>query len=465
MLLDARGEKDVLLVDADSGLGLTTEDVLRRAGELAEMAAGATLAFLFAGSIMDHARDLLALLEAEIPVALLDPGMRADTRASLLSRYRPDLVIGERPPRVDGYSEVTPNSWRAESPGPLSHPDLAVLLTTSGSTGSPKLVQLSRANIRSNAEQIAISLEINESDRGVTLLPLFYSFGMSILTSHMVAGSSVLVTDRGLLDSQLWDDLKRYKVTLLPGVPQSFAMLKRLGFAERDLPAVRGLLQAGGRLPVELVDEFDELMKSRGGALYVMYGQTEASPRIACLPPQDLPEKRGSAGKALRGGRLVAMDDDSELPAGDIGEIVYSGPNVMMGYAQERADLILGDIQGDTLRTGDLGYVDQEGFLFLTGRTKRIAKLAGERVSLDEIEASISGLGAVAAVDAGDHGVTVFTTESNEALQSQTRRCLARHLRVAARLIRIEYVDELPILSNGKTDYQTLSTWIREAGQ
>ena len=157
------------------------------------------------------------------------------------------------------------------------------------------------------------------------------------------------------------------------------------------------------------------------------------------------------------------MDDDGELPAGATGEVVYSGPNVMMGYAQERSDLILGDIQGNTLRTGDLGYVDQDGFLFLTGRTKRIAKLAGERVSLDEIEASISSLGPVAAVDAGDRGVTVFATESDEALLSQARRSLARHLRVAARLIRIEHVDEFPTLPNGKTDYQTLSTWIREA--
>lgn len=460
MLLSVRPGSDVVLVDAATGATVTVEQIVARAAELSGAATVRGLSFLVGRNTIENVRDFLALLEAGIPVALLDPAVDGDVMGSLTDAYRPDLVIGAEGP--EGYAEVLPGVRRSGSPGPVPHPELAVLLTTSGSTGSPKFVRLSAGNVRANAEQISASLGLSGSDRGVTALPLFYSFGMSVITSHAVAGSSVLVTDRGLLDAQFWDDLRTYTVSLLPGVPQSFAMLKRLGFAERELPRLRALLQAGGRLPVDLVDEFDAAMKARGGALYVMYGQTEAAPRIACLPPERLPDKRGSAGVALAGGRLVATRGDEELAAGEVGEIVYSGPNVMMGYATSRADLALGDVQGTALRTGDLGYVDADGFLFLTGRTKRIAKLAGERVSLDEIEGLAADLGPVAAVDAGERGVVVFTTETDESTRAQARRGLARKLRVAVRLIGVEFVDALPTLANGKVDYPELTRLTKE---
>ena len=456
MLLRERSDADVLLLDAESGAVVTAAEVRARAAQLRALV-GPGLAFLAGGNSLDGVRDFVAALEAGIPVALIDPGLDSDLLAGLVERYRPDVMLHGATSDMEGFVESARGVWVAQERGPASHVDLAVLLTTSGSTGSPKLVRLSRDNVLANAGQIVASLGIGPSDRGVTALPLFYSFGMSIVTSHLLAGSSVLVTERGVLDRQFWQDLSTYEVTFLPGVPQTFAMLKRLGLLDQAPPSLRAVLQAGGRLAPPLVTHFAELMRARGGEFFVMYGQTEAAPRIACLPPDMLPEKLGSAGVVLPGGHLVAMENEVVLAPGEVGEIVYSGPNVMMGYAQNRADLALGDLQGDTLRTGDLGYVDRDGFLFLTGRSKRIAKLAGSRVSLDEVEEMVADLGHVAAVDAGDAGICVFTTTADPEVVSDARRYLARRLHVAVKLVSVEQVEVLPLLANGKVDYNGLT--------
>jgi acyl-CoA synthetase (AMP-forming)/AMP-acid ligase II len=343
-------------------------------------------------------------------------------------------------------------------PGTPTAPDLAVLLSTSGSTGSPKLVRLSRENIRSNAQAIASSLALRPQDRAVTSLPLFYSFGMSLITSHMMAGSSVLVTNRSVLEREFWANADDGGVTHLAGVPQTYAMLKRLGFSSMELPHLRGLLQAGGRLDPRLIAEFSADAADRGRQFFVMYGQTEAAPRMACLPPERLPEKIGSAGLALEGGRFKILDESGvALEAGKQGEIVYSGPNVMMGYAEVREDLTRGDDTGGELHTGDLGHLDDEGFLFITGRTKRIAKIAGARVSLDEVEAMLDSLSAVAAVATSEDGIAVFTTTNDRAKIDAARRRLSHDLGAPFSLLRFVAVDELPLLSSGKVDYARLS--------
>lgn len=409
-----------VLVDP-SGTRVTLADIKARAAHLAALA-DRPLTFLTADTTLGAVTDFLALRELRWPVFLMDANWTEEQRARLIDRYQPGLILPGGP-----TGATTP-----------THPDLGVLLTTSGSTGSPKLVRLSHANVESNARQIVATLGLGADDRGVTALPLHYSFGMSVVTSHTLAGGSVLVTDKGLLDRAFWSDLGAAGVTFLPGVPQSYAILKRLGLP--DLPKLRALIQAGGRLDPALVSHFAQLKP-----FYVMYGQTEAGPRMACLPPDRLPEKLGSAGLAMPGGAFGI----------DHGEVVYSGPNVMMGYAEHVEDMILPDVQGDTLRTGDLGYLDDEGFLFLTGRLKRIVKLAGNRVALDEIEALVPELAPVAAVDAGEDGVVLFS-ESAASLHAAARKRLARELRIAVKLVDVRAIERLPVLSSGKIDYAAL---------
>jgi acyl-CoA synthetase (AMP-forming)/AMP-acid ligase II len=282
---------------------------------------------------------------------------------------------------------------------------------------------------------------------------------MSLITSHIAAGGSILASGRSVIEPALWDQMARFGVTHFAGVPQSFAMMHRLRPHDRDLPSLRGLLQAGGRLSPTLIEAFDNDCRTRGREFFVMYGQTEAAPRMACLPPGRLRDKVGSVGQAIPGGHFQIRDArDAPLASGEVGEVVYTGPNVMMGYANRREDLGNGDEFGGVLHTGDLGYLDREGFLFLVGRAKRIAKLAGVRVSLDEVEMIAEQfLPTVVAVARGDDGVALITTETDAGVLEQARRSVASELGAPFRLLSTHVVEHLPLLANGKIDYGSLS--------
>lgn len=456
-----RKSDDVLLTDAASGEVVTAAEVSDLANRFAESADG--VALLFADLSLLSLTRFLALVEARIPVVLLDASMTFDASARLLSIYSPELVLtpdAESPAlhKLRGGEIRAAGEWVSRRKArTMPNPELAVLLTTSGSTGSPKLVRLSRDNILSNARAISDSLSLRPSDRVVTSLPIFYSFGMSLVTSHVVAGSSVVVTSRSVLEREFWSQMAENGITHFAGVPPTYAMLKRLRFRDRELPHLRALLQAGGRLAPELIAHFAEDSERKGRQFFVMYGQTEASPRMACLPPERLPQKLGSVGLALKGGTFrIVGEDGRELPTGQAGEIIYEGPNVMMGYAQSREDLARGDEQAGILRTGDLGYLDEDDFLYVTGRTKRIAKVSGVRVSLDDVEAMLASIAPVAVVEAPDDGIVVYTTHCDQVVVDDARRQLARDLAAALPLIKVNRVTDLPLLPSGKTDYGRL---------
>jgi len=240
-------------------------------------------------------------------------------------------------------------------------------------------------------------------------------------------------------------------------VPYTYQMLHRLGFDNFDVPSLRVLTQAGGRLEPRLVRHFHERMAARGGRFYVMYGQTEAVARIAILPPERLPEKLGSVGQVLAGGELRI--DASAAPAGSppgVGEVVYRGANVMLGYAESAADLSRGDELGGELRTGDLGYLDADGLLFLTGRSKRVGKLFGLRVSLDEVEEMVRERGPAAVVEHGDR-LLVFCAFGDVTVLDGVQRELATRLRVHRSGFELRWLEQLPTLASGKVDYQRLS--------
>jgi acyl-CoA synthetase (AMP-forming)/AMP-acid ligase II len=202
-------------------------------------------------------------------------------------------------------------------------------------------------------------------------------------------------------------------------------------------------------------------MASRGGRFFVMYGQTEATARIAYVPPDRLPEKLGSAGIAIPGGRLRVDPDGTESDRGGPptpGEVVYEGPNVMLGYADGPADLAAGDELHGVLRTGDLGYLDDEGFLFLVGRSKRIAKVFGLRVNLDEVEVTLRAHGP-AAVVGGDDSLWAFCAFGTEAELETLAGELARRYRLHPTALRLRRVDVVPTTAAGKIDYRQVQAW------
>lgn len=354
-------------------------------------------------------------------------------------------------------SRLIPNGGAEGCP---LHPELALLLTTSGSTGSPKLVRLSGRNLAANAASIVQYLELGADERPITTLPMNYSYGMSVVNSHMLAGAPILLTTGGILEREFWDMVRREGATSLAGVPYTYQMLHRLGFTGMELPRLRYLTQAGGKLASELHREFAVWAAETGRRFYVMYGQTEAAPRMGYLPPERAVEKCGSMGVPIPGGQFRLEDaGGGEITAPDtVGELIYRGENVAMGYAQTAADLAVGDEWNGRLATGDMAKRDGDGFYYIVGRKKRFVKLYGSRVNLDEAERLLAARfpGAGFACAGRDDLLFVYTDSRDPALPGEALRYISGETRLPSRAFRVGVLDAIPKNESGKTLYAAL---------
>lgn len=345
------------------------------------------------GSVLTYIQSLRHDL---VPI-LMDKKTNHEQLMGIIDKYRPEYAaVPEKYMMHPGkdYEE----KWRSkgyiyyarktEEESCKLYKDLALLLSTSGSTGSPKFVKISKMNLQSNTSSIASYLHITESDRPITTLPMSYTYGLSIINSHLYRGATILLTEASVMEQTFWDFFKKQQATTFGGVPYTYKMLKFIGFLDMQLPSLKIMTQAGGKLPVSLQKIFTAYGKAYDRPLIVMYGQTEATARMAYLPWKDAEQKQGSIGIAIPGGRFW-LKDTSESVITDsykTGELIYDGPNVTMGYAVDRRSLMTGDENHGRLATGDLAYRDDDGFYYIAGRKKRFIKLLGNRISLDETE-------------------------------------------------------------------------------
>ena len=380
---------------------------------------------------------------------ILMPAGDDGARRSIEERFRPDLCY--RP--VAGRWRLLDGATPASEP---LHPALALMLMTSGSTGHGKGVRLSRGALAANAGAIAQFLGLRAADRGVLHLPLHYSYGLSVLNSHLAVGASLHVTEASILDPGFLGALREHRCTNFPGVPHSYELLESVGFREEEFPDLRFMTVAGGRMPEHMVCRYRDHLAATGRQLFVMYGQTEATARIAYLPPALLDRHPDRIGIAIPGGELGLVDDEGRaIDAADtVGELVYRGPNVMMGYAEDRADLERGP-EVDLLRTGDLADRDRAGLYRIVGRTRRMSKIGGVRIGHDALEAALAEAGIAAAVVGDDRRLIAFHAPSHAGLE--VRRKLAAASGLAWRQVEARALEPLPRLATGKLDYQTLA--------
>lgn len=366
----------------------------------------------------------------------------------MVQTYRPGVVIDS-----DGIHHRHRGDYHL-------HPDLALLLSTSGSTGSPKLVRLSHANLLANAAAIADYLGIRETDRAATTLPMSYCYGLSVIHSHLLNGAGLILTEHSVTDGEFWKLFQRHRGTSFAGVPYTFELLGRVGFDAMDLPNLRYLTQAGGRMPAEHVRRFAELGQRQGWDLFVMYGATEATARMAYLPPELATSRPGTIGMPIPGGSFTIEPVDG-FTDDAVGELVYRGPNVMMGYAHGSADLALGKTV-DTLHTGDIAKRAPDGLYELIGRSGRFAKLYGLRIDLHRVEAKLREHGVTAFCAADDTRLVIAAT-GDDIDAADVQRAAADAAGVPAGAVLAVTVDELPMLPSGKPDYQTVRTLARDA--
>lgn len=335
--------------------------------------------------------------------------------------------------------------------------NLAVLLSTSGSTGSPKSVKLSYKNILSNCQSICQYLPINEQDTVVTSLPIHYSFGLSIINTHLMKGASIILTDANILQKEYWQYFKEFKPTAYYGVPYSYEMLLKLKLARLPFDSIKYFAVAGGKLLPDKVLEIAKWCQQKQKKIYVMYGQTEATARISYLEPDKTSLKPHSIGNTIPNGQLW-LENESGVKITNInekGELCYSGDNVMMGLASSVDDLAEGDSL-EKLHTGDLAIQDEDGDYTIVGRIKRFIKIVGKRINLDEVQAFTQTI-TESVVMGDDDDLQLFYCQKNIDVNDLVEQ-LADYLSVNKNYISTHYVESFSRLENGKLDYSALKS-------
>lgn len=394
----------------------------------------------------------LAALNASSALILLDSSLNPDLLRDFIAAYQPDWIFTPQPGEFAGYQPSPtgePGLLVNQAPQDIEiHPDLVLLLTTSGSTGSPKLVRLTLANLVANADSIAQYLQLTAADRPITSLPMSYSYGLSVVNSHLSVGASIVFTDDGVIQRGFWAALDRYQCTSFAGVPYTYQMLLQTGLLKTKGLTLKTLTQAGGRLDENFIRQMHTLALARGWKFFVMYGQTEATARISYVPFEQLGAKIGSVGMAIPRGNL-SVDESTE-------ELIYQGPNVMLGYAECRADLAKGDELKGVLRTGDLARHDEDGYFYITGRLKRFLKMFGKRFNLDDVERVILRHCGLTVACYGRDDLLIAAVENCENVETiHAIACETFDLPRPA--VKVVAMRELPRTPNGKLDYKRLA--------
>jgi long-chain acyl-CoA synthetase len=407
----------------------------------------------------------LATLSSGSAALMINSSTDKSLAINILETYKPEIIIytGENGIDSENYSKINSgfdnlSIFKIKEPeGTQVFADTALLLSTSGTTGNPKLVRLSYKNLQANAESIAEYLNITDTEKAITSLPMSYSFGLSVINSHILAGAGIVCSNDTIMQKGFWNTFRENECTSFAGVPYTYEMLLRLRFGTMNLPSLRTITQAGGKLSKENILKFSEIAKEKGFRFFVMYGATEATARIAYVPWEMQPEKAGSAGKAIPGGEIIIMDEERALKPNEQGEVVYKGDNVMLGYAESRSDLANGDEMNGTLRTGDIGFLDDGGYLYITGRLKRFSKITGQRINLDDVEKLIKDkLDIPCAALQNDDQVDIFAETNDENKISKVKELVSSTYSLHNSLVNVKKIAEVIYTSSGKKDYRTM---------
>lgn len=437
---------NIALIEGDRHI--TYASLIRNADTVgAQIGLRGRLVFLEARNTIEAVTAYLGCLRAGHVVHLFGEG-EEDRVKNLIAIYRPHAIVRHDAP---GPSAI---EHRHEEEIAL-HPDLAVLLSTSGSTGSPKFVKLSGRNIHANAMSIAEYLGLDATERAITTLKFNYSYGMSIIHSHLACGASLVLTESSVTTPGFWPMFEAQGATSFAGVPYIFEMLDRTSDWAAQ-PNLRYVTQAGGRLAPDVVRRMAELGQGHDWRFFVMYGQTEASPRMTYLPPEHTIDHPDSIGRAVPGGSLSLIDETGAAITSPetAGELIYAGPNVMMGYAEGPAALAA-DETPDSLKTGDIAVRLSNGLYRIVGRSSRFIKPFGIRLNLDELQAQVRERAAGAICTGTDERLVVAVPGGLDDPVPLVG-WLTETYGLPAFLIEILSVAEMPLLPSGKPDYQSL---------
>ena len=394
------------------------------------------------------------LLESNISQAILD---------NLIKKYQPEFIVCNKLnlKNIKNYTEIfkLENNILLKIKAKINYKindDLALLLSTSGSTGSPKFVRLSHKNLFTNTKQISSFLATGPSETSITTMPMSYTYGLSIINTHIMNGSKIFVSERSVVEKLFWTNLNNFNVTNFGGVPFIYTILNKLNFKNIETKNLKYITQAGGKLENKLAKKIIETCDKKNIKFYMMYGQTEATARISYVPCEKVKEKLGTIGNPVEGGKIWLEDDQGNVikKINQEGELIFSGENVCLGYSEDYKDLIKGDENNGILRTGDLAKIDAKGNYFIAGRKKRFSKIFGLRINLDDLEEKLNLKGFDCACSGNDEKIIIFIRESTNS--TQINDYIKKNFKIQDSGFKLVPVKEIPRMYSGKIDYASL---------
>jgi acyl-coenzyme A synthetase/AMP-(fatty) acid ligase len=412
------------------------------------------LVFIYNDNLIGSVEVLLNFLNSRFTVVLLSAQLHPSFKQSLEELYTPYYIYDPGRVAVYGYNTTTASAaiklFKRKNPVEyLIHSNIKMLLSTSGTTGSPKFVKLSDENLVQNAWSILDYMPIKSDDVVPLNVPIVFVYGLSIFTTNCMAAGTIVCTDKDILQPAFWTDFKKYNCSTIGGVPYVYEMLHRIGFFKKDHPSLRYMTQTGGILNQALRNAIVQYISTYNKQFFAQYGQTEAAGRMAWLPQSALLTKEASIGKPIQNGRFEIDDDTSEL--------IYYGPNVFGGYANCVADLSSWHAT-NKLYTGDVARMDEDGYYYITGRIKRIIKLFGTRLNLDEVELILkNALGGQTVVCTGINDKYLLVSHVNDQLdEAVIKQLLKEKLQIHPASVQVKYIPAMPLTPNGKIDYSTI---------
>ena len=459
--LDKKNKDSVAVVD-DEGKRITYGELTDLMIQIKEKVEPRSLIFDLckntAGSLIGY----LAFVEKEAVPVMLSSRIDDDLLKDLMDIYGPQyLWVPEEEKDRFGLSEVFSfYGYVLLKTGNETYPlndKLQLCMTTSGSTGSPKLVRYKKGNLEANARNVAIAFGWTENERAICDLGMQYTMGLNVINTHLYVGATVLLTTYNLFSAEFWDYIKKERGTNFTGVPFSYDIFYRLHFDRMDLPDLHTLSQGGGKLTDKRFIQLAEYARDNDKRFIASFGTTETSARMACLPPELALTKTGSIGRAIPEGELFLIDDEGKTLTENIaeGELCYRGPNVTMGYALEKDDLAKGDDFNGEYHTGDLARRDEDGCYYITGRLSRFLKLLSYRISLDQCEQLIKQeFNIECACSGNDERMNIYITD--ETNKDSVLEFISMKTGLFKNLFKVFVVPELLRNETGKIMYKEM---------
>lgn len=447
----------------DSGGSLTYGEIVSLRSELAKVLSDRELVFCLCENEVGALAGFVALYDCHAVCLLLSSHIDPGLLDSLYETYLPSYFWMPEAKVLDRVTEVVFHYkgyilCKTSCLAPVMHPDLSMLMTTSGTTGSPKLVRHKYGNIEHNAKNVAQVFGWTSKERGIIDLPMQYTMGLNVINSHLYAGATVLLVSANLMSPKFWSFIKEQKGTNFTGVPFSYEVLNRLRFQRMDLPYLITMAEGGGKLSDALFSSFANYAEEKDKRFFATFGTTETSARLAYLPPECATTHIGSIGHAIPEGKLILVDENGReiTAAGVEGELRYEGPNVTMGYGVCLDDLKKGDEFCGVYETGDIARKDSDGFFYIIGRKKRFLKLFGLRVSLDQSEKIISDYFKIECACTGDDTrMRIFITKKE--LKEEVKQLISEKTGLKASIFDVIIIEAIPRFESGKINYRELN--------